>query len=85
MSNLKDSLNNNSKIVTLAEEDITYLTHLNQYLQTELNAIQQHCAAQFLSYVAITKFGFGDTTNLRFNYQPEKKVDNLTITEVREP
>lgn len=85
MRNLKDSLNKPSKTVTLSPEDKAYLQYLNQVLQTELDMLQQRMAARFLNHVSVEKFGFEGGTDLRFNYDPDKDVDNLTITETREP
>lgn len=85
MTNLKDSLNKPSQTVTLSAEDKAYLLYINQVLQTELDMLQQRIAARFLNHVAVEKFGFEGGTDLRFNYDPDKDVDNLTITEVREP
>jgi len=85
MSNLKDSLNKPSKIVTLSAEDKAYLLYINQVLQTELDMLQQRMAARFLNHISVEKFGFEGGTDLRFNYDPNKDIDNLMITEVREP
>lgn len=85
MSGLKDSLNKKSKTVTISADDKAVLVYMHQFLQTELDMLQQRMAARFLNYLATEKFGFDGNADLRFNYDPEKEVDNLTITEVREP
>lgn len=82
---LKDNLNKNSKTVTVNAEDKSVLEYMNKLLQVELDMVQQRMAARFLNYLAVTKFGFEASNDLRFNYDPEKEVDNLTITEEREP
>lgn len=84
MQNLKDSLGGNSKAVTLSPEEVQHLLHMNQYLQAQLDAIQQHMAGQFLNYVVVHRFDFPPGLDLRFNFDPAKEVDNLTITEFKE-
>lgn len=85
MSSLKDSLNKSSKTVTISAEDKAYLVYINQVMQTELDMLQQRMAARFLNHLAVTQFGFDGGLDLRFNYDPDKDTDNLTITESREP
>lgn len=81
---LKDNLNKNSQTVTITTEDKSILEYMNKLLQVELDMIQQRMAARFLNYLAVTKFDFDDTNNLHFNYDPEKEIDNLVITEEHE-
>lgn len=89
---LKDSLNEDNqggvkgeaKTYTLDPQDIQFLSHLNAYLQSQLDAIQQHVAATFLNHAATTRFGYAPGKDLRFNFDPSKEKDNLTITEITE-
>jgi hypothetical protein len=90
---LKDSLNDNqpqggvagpSQTFTLSKEDVQFLAHINAYLQAQLDAIQQHMAASYLNRIAADKFGYAPGKDLRFNFDPTKDTDNLTIQEITE-
>lgn len=81
MANLKDSLSDSSKTVTLSEEDKAFLGHVNQFIQFKLDEIQQHIAGAILSRWAVEKFGMDANKDFQFSFDPEKKIDNLVITE----
>ena len=85
---LKDQLNDNhqgsQRTFTLSPEDIQVLAHLNKYMQATLDQVQEHIAATFLNHKATTEFGYRPGADLRFNFQPDKKEGNLTITEITE-
>ena len=84
MSSLKDSLNSDTQVFTLTEADKQFLAHVHAYIQQELDVLQQHFAASFLNHIATTRFGYSGGMDLRFNYDPEKALDNLTITNMTE-
>lgn len=83
---LKDQFNENSnaRTFTLDQDDVQMLAHLNQFMQSILNTVQEHVAATFLNHKAVTQFGYERGKDLRFNFDPSKEVDNLTITEITE-
>jgi hypothetical protein len=82
---LKDSLNDSAQTFTLNPEQVQFLAHVNKFLQSQLDVIQQHFAASFLNYVATNEFKYAPGSDLRFNFDPTKQEDNLVITEVTEP
>lgn len=83
---LKDDLNSKSQTntFTLSTEDVQFLAHINQYLQSQLDAIQQHIAAAYLNRIVVDKFKMPAGKDYRFNFDPSKESDNLTVTELIE-
>lgn len=80
---LKDSINEGeSGTFTLTAQEVAFLQHMHQYMQSQLDVMQQHFAAGFLNHIATSRLGFGEGADLRFHFDPSKKDDNLTVTVV---
>lgn len=84
MDNLKDSLRDHNKTVTLNVHQIDYLNRIQKRTQAVLDQLMEMQAAEFLHYLAVHEFGMDPKKDFHFDYHPEKEFDNLTITETVE-
>ncbi len=78
MGKIKDSLNS-TQTVTMSPVDIAFLSELNSTAQAMLDQMQNQLAAQFLHYIAVSRHGYKEADELRFNYDPSMTIDNLEI------
>lgn len=81
MNNLRDSIKDHKKTVTLSGEQITFIMNINRYMQQQLDMLQERLAAECLRYMAVNDFGMDPNKDFNFEFHPERESDNLTITE----
>ena len=81
MNNLKDSLNENRKTVTLSASQIDFLNRVHQMMQLTLEQLKERVAAEYLHQLAVDQFGMDASKDFNFEFHPEREFDNLIITE----
>ena len=81
MDSLKDSLRDSSKTVTLTSSQLNFLSNVHNYVQSQLDILQERLAGAYLNQLAVDEFGMDPKKDFIFDFHPEKEHDNLTITE----
>jgi hypothetical protein len=81
MDNLKDSLRDHKKTVTLTASQIDFLNRVHKWAQLTFEQLKEKIASEYLHELAIHEFGMDPNKDFHFDFHPEKEYDNLTITE----
>lgn len=81
MDNLRDSIRDHKKTVTLSAEQINFVMNINRYMQQQLDILQERLAAEVLRYLAVNDFEMDPKKDFNFEFHPERESDNLVITE----